>query len=302
MDIQSILQSSENHYRSFLPHATEPETIAKDMVAFSNMKGGEIVVGVDKPNSAITGINARHDLEKIIRYAAAKLCHPVISPIIQFYTIESKIICFIEILIGANKPYCLRNSKDFTEIYVRSGSKTILTDSKIEKELLRQGKNIIIDYLPVQSLSCNIIDKQSVKHYLRLINHDDMEINEPNLEKLGILTSEKNKYFPTVGGLLLFSKRPQSVPRLRQAEIKCAKFQGVEMGKIKVQAIFSGPLHEQINSAMDFIGKNIADLDSLENSNYPLNAIGEAIINAVIHRDYFYAIVWQYQLQSLTIV
>ncbi len=288
MEIQSILKSPENHYRVFVKEISDPRILVKDMIAFSNTKGGEIVVGVDKKNNIINGIDIIKDLEKI-NFAATKLCNPVVSPVVQFYTIENKIICLIEIPSGTNKPYYCGKNEDVPEMFIRSGNKSILADSMMEKEVTRQGQKITLDRLSMKSLSAGVIEKQYVKKYLHLRKQSDLNVTEANMESLGILGREGNEYFPTVGGVLLFAKDPQKIQRLQQAVIKCARFQGTSIESSQShKIIFRGTLPEQVNSAMGFISEHSAS-DKLSSSDYPLSTVREAVTNAVIHRDYFYA-------------
>ncbi|MCK4524141.1 winged helix-turn-helix transcriptional regulator, partial [candidate division WOR-3 bacterium] len=76
------------------------------------------------------------------------------------------------------------------------------------------------------------------------------------------------------------------------ARIKCARFKGNLMNEFIDQKEFSGPLYEQVNNAMNFAKMYIAKrgkvkgLQRVDTYAVPLDAIREAIINAVVHRDY----------------
>ncbi|NIA31200.1 MAG: winged helix-turn-helix transcriptional regulator, partial [Actinobacteria bacterium] len=94
---------------------------------------------------------------------------------------------------------------------------------------------------------------------------------------------------PTWAAVLLFGKTPQSP--LTQATIHCGRFKGET--KIIDDRLISGTIIEQINEVMDFIRKN-TDVEFVitgkpqrdEIWDYPLEALREAVINAVCHRDY----------------
>ncbi|NOY58221.1 MAG: transcriptional regulator [Calditrichaeota bacterium] len=94
---------------------------------------------------------------------------------------------------------------------------------------------------------------------------------------------------PTWAAVLLFGKTPQSP--ITQATIHCGRFKGET--KIIDDRLISGTIIEQINEVMDFIRKN-TNVEFVitgkpqrdEIWDYPLEALREAVINAVCHRDY----------------
>ncbi|MHB8111671.1 MAG: ATP-binding protein [Syntrophorhabdaceae bacterium] len=95
---------------------------------------------------------------------------------------------------------------------------------------------------------------------------------------------------PTVAGLLLFGKHPESY--LPQSKIKADAFQGTEPGNTINQKEIKGTLFSMIKEAEDFFLKNIKTAVRIEGfsrvqiSEYPNEALREATINALAHRDY----------------
>jgi predicted HTH transcriptional regulator len=76
------------------------------------------------------------------------------------------------------------------------------------------------------------------------------------------------------------------------AKIECARFKGTNTRIFLDQATISGPIHTLHEPCMNFIKKNIAlssqigEIYREDRWEYPLEAIREAISNAIIHRDY----------------
>ncbi|MFO8078021.1 MAG: ATP-binding protein [Thermoplasmatota archaeon] len=90
----------------------------------------------------------------------------------------------------------------------------------------------------------------------------------------------------------MFTKEPQRF--FLQCEIKCGRFKGTTTKEFIDMAEFSGPVHEQVDNAEKFVMKNIrkaawiepGKVERQEKWEYPLDAVREAITNAVVHRDY----------------
>jgi len=100
----------------------------------------------------------------------------------------------------------------------------------------------------------------------------------------------KKLFVPTVAGLLLFGKHPESY--LPQSKIKADAFQGVEPGNTIDQKEIKGHIFDMVKDAEAFFLKNmktavrIEGFSRVEISEYPIEALREAVINALAHRDY----------------
>lgn len=108
------------------------------------------------------------------------------------------------------------------------------------------------------------------------------------LKDLGIQSNNTK----TVAGCLLFHDNPQDIPELSHAYIKAARFKETRKGFFLDQTEMEGCLPDQIDDAVKFVLKNIRLSGTIEGSKrieryeYPPDIIREAIVNAVIHRDY----------------
>jgi len=147
------------------------------------------------------------------------------------------------------------------------------------------------DKLPAFNATLDDVDFEKVKRYInkanetgrRKIGDDESPIQV--LEKLELIKNRR----PTWAAILLFRKEPQRF--LSQAVIHCGRFKE-ETLVIDDRMIF-GTLFEQIDEAMDFIRKNInvkfvmtGEPEREQIWDYPQEALREAVINAVCHRDY----------------
>ena len=91
---------------------------------------------------------------------------------------------------------------------------------------------------------------------------------------------------------LLLSDSPAHKQNFPYAKIECARFKGTDKRVFLDQLTIEGPIHDSVEPCMAFIKKNIAlgstigEIRRKDRWEYPLEAIREAFINAIIHRDY----------------
>ena len=121
---------------------------------------------------------------------------------------------------------------------------------------------------------------------------------EKNLKLCGIVDSDNNKIYPTLAGTLIFGDYPQSF--YPQLFVACSVIPGTKLGDvgslgerfIDNQRV-EGTIEEMLDGTMRFLRRNMKTrviIDSngkRENrTEYPLEALREAVANALIHRDY----------------
>lgn len=153
------------------------------------------------------------------------------------------------------------------------------------------------DAAPCQGASLADISEKKVRWFLETARAERkfaLDKNTPvkqALTHLDLLHEGK----PTHAALMLFSTRPQKFYSLISAEVKCLHFYGVEVCKpIPSYQIYDGNIFEQVDQAVDFVmGKLNRSVTPSKISvasdvayDIPKFAVREAIVNAVVHRDY----------------
>jgi len=148
------------------------------------------------------------------------------------------------------------------------------------------------DLTPAQKTTVEDLDLAKVADYIKKANETGRRNIAPDespqtvLEKIGLIQNNK----PTWAALLLFGKNPQRV--LSQATIHCGLFGSDEISVLDDRMV-QGTVIEQVNDAMEFIRKNIrvafvmtGEPERKQVWDYPVEALREAVINAVCHRNY----------------
>lgn len=251
--------------------------IKKEIVAFANTHGGTIYVGIDD-NGKVVGLkDAAKDLE-----ALSGMVREGIKSDLTLHTkmyiqkIDEKDVIILNVEEGPNKPYYLAEKGIKTNgVYVRHGiSSTPLNEEGI-KLLLKKNSNSDFE----RSISNN--QELTFNYMTRMFDKQKISINDAKMQSLGLIN---NGGAYTNLALLLSDQCPYS--------IKCAIYNGNNKIEFQDRKEFTGSLFEQLDEVfkyLDMFNKVKGVIKGLyreDTKDYPDYAIREALLNAVIHRDY----------------
>ncbi|MQY79008.1 MAG: transcriptional regulator [Bacteroidetes bacterium] len=283
MNIDKILRSGESLTVEF-KESFDRESL-ETVVAFANTRGGIILIGVDN-NGIVKGISVGTDTMVNWSNQISQVTEPTVIPELESVPINGKYVVIIKIKEYPLKPVSFRG-RCFKRV---SNSNRQMSPQEIAQMHLQSTGNSW-DALAAAVADSDILDLVKIKNYI-LSSTSSGRRNFANtakpievLEKLELIKDNK----PTWAALLLFGKNPQSP--LTQATIHCGRFKGET--KIIDDRLISGTIIDQINEVMDFIRKN-TNVEFVitgkpqrdEIWDYPLEALREAVINAICHRDY----------------
>ncbi len=291
MDIQEIIKLPEGRRLEFKQNIPTDDKLERTVIAFSNSAGGDIYLGVSEKPRKVIGFKEGEiiKLEEKISSRLYENCVPLISFNIAFINFNNKYVIKITVYPGMQSPYYIRNTGFEKGTYIRVGSTNRLADYDIIRELERRRRNISFDSLPVYELNeKDLMLNSFVKAYKKFAKKT---VNKAGLLKLGLLYKEENKYIPTNAAVLLsgLNLKNKFFP---YAKIECARFKGTQTSETLDSLTVNSPVFEQPDEVMHFVQKNIRKGSTIglvyreERWEYPLQALRELIINAVIHRDY----------------
>ncbi|MCD6381955.1 MAG: putative DNA binding domain-containing protein, partial [Candidatus Aenigmarchaeota archaeon] len=261
----------------------------KAICAFLNHKGGKIYFGVDNKGKIIGLQVTDKTLKKISQQIHSRI-KPETTPEIKEINIEGKTIIEVKIPEGTNKPYFLNGIA-----YKRVGTENRPIPPDELKKIILEQKQTRWDEEICEKATIKDIDEKAVRDFLEKAKRERNYETQPGLklenilEKLGLMIDNKL----TNAAILFFGKNPQKF--LPQAEVRCARFKGNDVTSPFIDMkIISGRLTEQIEKAEEFVLFNIKKAawvepgvtKRVEKFEYPPEAIREAIVNAICHRDY----------------
>lgn len=283
-------ESSTIEFKEALPKNNQ---ILKTIIGFCNQNGGKLIIGIEN-DGTIKGLE-KDEIEKALEYLDKSIyeaTNPNIIPLVYAQTIGNKTILIIEVSAGMNKPYHIRSEPIDRGTYIRLGRSTVLATPDIIKELSWASRGQAFDTLPLQLAKMDALDENKIKNFfLKRKNRQEVpESYNKALASYHIITDEHGHKYPTIAGILLFGKEPQRF--LSDAFIICSRFAGLEGRQALATRDCSGTLLEQYEEAYSFILSKLNRSFTItgkvrkEKLEIPEEAIREALINALIHRNY----------------
>ncbi|NME82934.1 RNA-binding domain-containing protein [Clostridium sp. SM-530-WT-3G] len=252
--------------------------LTKDICAIANSNGGRgyIIVGVQDKTKKVFGINDNNLFtEEQIQQIITSRCEPPIPLQIDFLFIDNKKIGVISIYDGGQRPYQVRENGAF---YIRRGSTTDTMRKQELIALLEENLNLTIETCPVMRSDISMLNMDLVKKYFK---NKGITLTDENKEFLllsaGIIYKDRElaKLKCTYGGLLVFSDINHiCIPN--------------NMIKIvnKIDNIY-GKVYVIQGNLIEIVDKTEKTLTEIMPEDYPVNAIVEAVKNAVLYREYY---------------
>ena len=251
--------------------------LKKEVVAFANTCDGIIYIGVNDKGEVI-GVENSDD---IIERAGASIRNAIKPDVSMYVTlnveqVENKNIVVIRVQRGVSRPYYIaEKGLKPSGVYIRQGNSSVPASEDYIRQMIKETDGDSFEKLRSlnQELTFNYADM--------IFKNADISFGDIQKKTLGII-GEDNLY--TNLGLLLSDQCVHT--------LKIAIFEGKEKGIFKDRKEFKGSLLKQITEAFEYIdllNKTQATFEGLirkDERDYPVEAIREALLNAVVHREY----------------
>ncbi len=261
----------------------------KTVVAFANGAGGKIIFGVRK-DGEIVGVPDDEivELSEKIENLIYEKCHPLIIPEIYVERAGKKSLLVVEIYPGHHKPYYLKKKGRPADVYIRIGASTRKATEEIIRSLERERLNLSFDDEILYSVT---FDESEIEKLIKdLEKFTGKRVKRSDLYNFRILKRERGKEYLTVGGALIIGRNDV----FEFSRISCARFKGKDLSTMEFidRKECDGPLYEQVECAVKFAMMYIEKTGKISGTRryddyaVPIEALREAIVNAVVHRDY----------------
>ncbi len=286
---QNILELVKKHESEILelkPSLSQTKNIIETVSAFSNTNGGSIIIGADDKGNII-GVDVG---KKTIENLANKIKQNTdthIYPSISVEKIDGKNVIVVEVKESKSKPVFA-----FDRVYKRVGKSNHRISSDEIRKMALDGKKIYWDEQICEDAGLKDIDEESVRQFLKRARFErrlDISSTISVKESLKRLKLVKNNKL-TNAAVILFGKNPQRF--FIQTEARCARFKGTKPLEFIDMKVFGGTIINQREDAVAFVKEHIrlhakiVGTERVETWEYPIEAVREAITNAICHRDY----------------
>jgi predicted HTH transcriptional regulator len=291
MDIIPLLGRPEGKTLEFKRDLSSPEGALKAIVAFANTSGGTLVLGVEdgllKDGARrVRGVpNVLAEEERLANLIADSIS-PKLVPSIEVVPWRKTHLLAVEIFPSPTRPHHLNRLGPEDGILVRVGSTNRRADAFLVEEMKRYNRVASFDEQPMPSLYSEAIDFRAASEYFKPIRR----LKRGDLLTLKLATSYQGRTVPTIGGVLLFG-----VDRLNHypdAWIQAGRFGGNDRRRILDSAEIRSYLPQAAEEAIAFLQKHmtreavIGSVKRADRWTYPVVAVREALMNAIVHADY----------------
>lgn len=278
-----------------------PEKLYDSFSSFSNTNGGIIIFGIDeKAGYRVCGVKNQDELQKRIVEQACEM-EPVVRPLITSCTYEGKTVMAAEIaqMDSISKPRYYTGKGKSKGSYIRIGDADLpMTEYEIYS--FDAFKYKTEDELRICSrIDSSMIDRIQLDAFIA--KAVSMKPNLVNMDRDTIILmnglSDKNGN-PTVCSIMLFGRYPQYLsPNLDIVVVVCPTEKYADETATGERFIankrFDGTISQMLEGALSFVQQNMKISTVIDDTGhrkdvpqYPVKALREIILNALIHRDY----------------
>ena len=295
MDLKGFHESirgGESDGLEFKREARDLRAVGRAVCAFANSSGGLVVIGVDD-RGGIVGVDEDPDRlqERLSGFLHTGLSSPV----------SARCGC-LETPAGWVHWIRVPHQRGFEPMrhrgryWVRRGRSSVEPSPAELQELLNVFGFVMTEDQVIPSAEEHHIDLAVFTAHLRAMGLQPDEGPQPSmtddLRNRGVTAELDGMLRPTLYGLLAFGKHPQQYPQMGNFVVRCAAYLGEDQGSEVISASESrGRLDEQVRRSLEWVRSFgwREEYEGLYRRNVPLvpeDALREALVNAVVHRDY----------------
>jgi len=278
------------------------ERLFDTLSSFSNQDdGGIIVFGLyENDGFSITGVDDVQKLQKSVMNQCEQM-EPPVRAVFTVVEIDGKNVVSAEIppIDVADRPCFYKGKGRLKGSYVRVGDSDQHMNEYEVYSFEAYRKKYQDDVRIVERASISSLSQDKVEEYLKLLKKDKPNLSNLEDDRILELMSIIREGKPTLVSEFLFGLYPQAF--FPQLSIIAISVPGTEVGDTDIDGSrfidnqrIEGTIPEMVDSALQFVRKNtrkktIVDPETgkrNDKTDYPINSVREALLNALVHRDY----------------
>lgn len=276
---------------------TNAQSLAGELVAFSNSKGGKILIGVSDLGT-VTGVSSvdLRRLNELLSNTATNNVRPAINPETENVPVGDKLVVVVTVREGISKPYA-----DNTGVFwVKSGADKRRVTSREEIQRMLQSADLVhADEVPVEGATVADVDLAHFRTFFKKHYGEPLKKGAAPLTRLLSNLNLAKADTLNLAGLMLFALNPQ---RHRPAfMVKAVCFVGNDPAgeRYRDSEDIGGCLRDLHARTMSFLLRNLRRVQAGQGFNtegkleVSKAALEELVANMLLHRDYFISAPWR---------
>ena len=291
-EFERFIRQREGEALEFKRELPARDGLLKTVVAFANTSGGKLLLGVDDTGS-VWGLADADPTDYADRIAGmvSDSIQPPLFPDIYAVPVGERTIIVVEVFASPSRPHFLRRLGKESGTYVRLGSTNRQADSETQLELERQRLGLCFDEEPwlfaAQSRGSAGTAAAFTATKTILSARLGREVTNTDLVNLRFASQQPDELVPTNAAWILMGADERTA-------VRCARFKGDTMRIFLDQKDYLTDLFSLLDSTMGFLLGNIRlrgeigpdHLTRIDTYEIPPEALREAVVNALVHRDY----------------
>lgn len=295
-ELRALIRNGENSGVEFKRDDVSGESLAAEMVALANLRGGKILLGV-ADDGTVTGLT-RSAAEEFVMNIARDRVSPGLIPFYEEVEIERGTrVAVVSVESGLAKPYAaMKHGKP--SYYIRVGSTNRSATREELGRLFQASGAVHPDLSPVIAADALDLDPGRVREFFLTNQPSTIDLDELSAEDRTrllcnalVLVEWEGMVKPSLWAMLLFGRTPQK--HVPQAEVRYAHYRGNDLsGELLDDKTFDGTLIDVLERTVTVltdvlpVRSVVEGVRRVEFPSIPGKVLREALVNAMCHRQY----------------
>lgn len=254
------------------------EDIYKEVIAFANTDGGVIYIGIDDQGN-VTGIDDVDETYTRLTNGIRDAINPDVTMFVRYVLQDNKVIR-VDVGEGSYKPYYLKGKGlKPAGVYIRQGASSVQASPDQIRKMIKDSDGDVFEEMRTlqQDLAFESAEDAFKKY--------GVDFEEDKFIALGLRNIHDDHY--TILAQILSDQCRHTT--------KIAVFGDSDNVTFKDAKEFGGSIFNQLDDAYAYLSlcnrtvSTFYGLERIEKSDYPQDALREALLNSLIHRDYSFS-------------
>jgi ATP-dependent DNA helicase RecG len=287
-EIKELIAGGETLHAEFKSATAHPDALAAALVSFLNTEGGILLVGVED-EGWVSGVESVDAIRQRLDQILANNIVPRTTTYIETVQYGGSSLLKVTVPRGLDRPYQTNKGQCF----IRTNAGKRLASREEIRRMYLAVRAFYYDESTLVGTSLDYVDTNVFDDFLIYAYSYSKDETRTRAEYTRLLRNLKAMQGDelTVAGLLFFGRHPQAY--LPTARIEFARFAGIITGEIIIdRKEVNGRLPQQLESIMEIIKIHLLRSGVIREAQpeaqyeMPLEMVREALVNALVHRDY----------------